>query len=46
MYHINESHSIKGGQGVLCIFDVNCPPLADLIVMQEHMFQDHMDSIP
>ncbi|XP_031630017.1 zinc finger protein 761-like [Contarinia nasturtii] len=44
IYHINESHTLA--DGVLCIFDENCPPFDDLVKVQEHIFHEHVDLIP
>lgn len=44
IYHINDCHNL--GKAVLCIFDENCPPFDDLVAVQEHMFQEHVDFIP
>lgn len=44
IYHIHECHTLENG--VLCVFDENCPPFDDLVLVQEHMFQEHVDSIP
>lgn len=44
VYHINESHSLA--DGFLCVFGENCPPFDDLVKVQEHIFHEHVDSIP
>lgn len=44
VYHINENHSQP--DGVLCVFDKNCPKFDDLIKVQEHIFREHINLVP